>query len=166
MAIPAVIDPGDWLEDDGSLPSTQKPRRQRALRIARFIEYGGLLVAGQSRQTLIECLRRPRGQRCVGLMWVIKTAAETDAIDAFCPVCLRYEARIVRWQNTLWADGVMEPLRRPAVHPSMPESVTDRTERGASATNARPSSGTVVKDDGQVHDVSPTSYDGIVFRRR
>jgi hypothetical protein len=165
MAFPVVINPGDWLEDDGSLPLMQKAQRRRALRLARFIEYGGPLAAGESRQTLVECVRRPGFERCLGLMWVIKTPPEIDAIDAFCPVCLTYEARIVGWQDTLWADGMMEPLRRPSIHPELPGNPSwlgGRGDRGSGPV----SSGTVVRGDVQPCEETPTHHDGIYVPRR
>jgi hypothetical protein len=166
MAIPVIIDPGEWLEDDGSLPSRQKVQRRRALRVARFIEYGGPLAEGESRQTLIECVRRPRGERCLGLMWVIKTSHDTDAIDAFCPVCLAYEARIVRWQNTLWADGMMEPLRQASIHPDHPRSLSESTEWGRERASGTASSGTVARGDGRNPEKTPTHHDGIYVPKR
>ena len=78
------------------------------LRIARFIEYGGPLKKNETRETLIECKRRPKGQACVGLMWVVKT--EEDAILAQCLLCRTEEAIIHNWQETEWADGMMEPV--------------------------------------------------------
>lgn len=140
-------------------------QRRRALRLARFIEYGGTLAAGESRQTLVECVRRPRSERCLGLMWVIKTPLETDAIDAFCPVCLTYEARIVRWQETLWADGMMEPLRRPSIHPDLPPSRPESIQRGVRGSG-RGSSGTVVKAELRDPEDTPTHHEGIILPRR
>ncbi len=165
MAFPVVIHPGDWLEDDGSLPSRHKMQRRRALRVARFIEYGGPLAAGESRQTLVECVRRPRSERCLGLMWVIKTSPETDAIDAFCPVCLSYEVRIVRWQDTLWADGMMVPLRRPSIHPELPVTRSESSERREFGSG-RVSSGTIVRGEERDAEATPTHHDGIVVPRR
>jgi hypothetical protein len=135
------------------------------LRVARFIEYGGPLAAGESRQTLVECLRRPRGERCLGLMWVIKTSSDTDAIDAFCPVCLTYEARIVRWQDTLWADGVMAPLRRPSVHPEMVRTRSEANLRENARGSGSASSRTVV-NDGRHPEATPTHHDDIAIPRR
>jgi hypothetical protein len=99
-------------------------------------------------------------------MWVIKTSPDTDAIDAFCPVCLTYELRIVRWQDTLWADGVMVPLRRPSVHPdlSWPRSEAGARDDGGGAAGA--SSGTVVKGDRRGPEETPTHHDGIAIVRR
>ena len=51
-------------------------------------------------------------------MWVVKTA--DDAILAQCLVCKTEEALIHDWQETEWADGMMEPvpvdLDGPVVH--------------------------------------------------
>ena len=100
-----VVDPWHWLEADGSLPTADLRLRKRVLRIARFIEYGAALKLGESRGTLIECPRRPKGAACLGLLRVLK--AEVDAIDAHCPVCKIHEARVHNWQRTLWARGMM-----------------------------------------------------------
>jgi hypothetical protein len=78
------------------------------LRIARFIEYGGPLKKNETRETLIECKRRPKGRACVGLMWVAKT--DDDAVIAHCVLCRNEEAFIHNWQETEWANGMMEPV--------------------------------------------------------
>jgi len=103
-----VVDPWDWLTHDGSLPYDNPRLYRRMLRIARFIEYGGELQKNETRETLIECKRRPGGKPCLGLMWVVKTA--DDAILAQCLVCKTEEAVIHNWQETEWADGMMEPV--------------------------------------------------------
>ncbi len=109
-----VVDPWDWLEDDGSLPSVTSPDRRRALRVARLIEYGGPLAPGQTRETLVECSRRPGGYSCTGLLWVVK--GDDHSIYAFCPMCHRDEVTIQNWQATEWAHGPMIP-----VLPGVPE---------------------------------------------
>jgi hypothetical protein len=102
-----VVDPWDWLTENGELP-TENPRlRGRMLRVARFIEYGGPLARLHCRETLIECKRRPGGRPCAGLMWVLKT--DDDAINAFCRGC-GDEALIQNWQRTEWAAGIMEAV--------------------------------------------------------
>jgi hypothetical protein len=113
-----VVDPWHWLTEDGNF-FVEKPRIYRQmLRIARFIEYGGELQKNETRETLIECKRRPKGKACIGLMWVVKTT--DDGILAHCIVCKTDEALVNNWQETEWAEGMMEPvpveLVGPAVH--------------------------------------------------
>lgn len=103
-----VVDPWDWLTEDGNLPVEHPRLYRRVLRVARFIEYGGPLEKMQTRETLIECKRRPKGRPCSGLMWVVK--AEDDAIVAQCMVCKNEEAIVHNWHETEWADGMMEPV--------------------------------------------------------
>jgi hypothetical protein len=102
-----VVDPWHWLEEDGSLPTTDVKQRRRALRVARLIEYGGPLTQGQARETLVECTRRPNGQRCPGLLVVVKT--DDQAIFCTCPVCQGEEILIRNWEQTAWAEGPAEP---------------------------------------------------------
>jgi hypothetical protein len=102
-----VVDPWHWLDKDGNLPTDNLQLRRQVLRVARFIEYGGPLEKLHSRETLMECRRRPKGKPCLGLMWVVKT--EDDAINAFCRMC-GDEAMIHNWQETAWAAGVMEAV--------------------------------------------------------
>jgi hypothetical protein len=103
-----VVDPWHWLTEDGCFIVENSRLYRRMLRIARFIEYGGELKRGETRETLVECNRRPRGHSCVGLMWVVKTA--DDAILAHCIVCRNEEAFIHNWQDTDWAHGMMDPV--------------------------------------------------------
>jgi hypothetical protein len=117
-----VVDPWLWLEKDGSFPTNNLRLRRRIIRIARFIEYGGPLRPGESRETLVECKRRPGRRPCLGQMWVTKI--ENDAIEAVCLVCSSAEAVIHNWQETAWASGMMEPvtpdLLRPLEEPLSP----------------------------------------------
>jgi hypothetical protein len=106
-----VVDPRHWLMEDGDLPKTNLRLRRQALRVARLIEYGGPLAVGESRETLVECTKRPARQPCLSLMWVVKT--EEHAIYAYCPVCKQDEVMIHGWEDTLWAEGMMEPLPPP-----------------------------------------------------
>jgi len=78
------------------------------LRVARFIEYGGSLKPLECRETLMECRKRPGGKPCTGLMWVEKT--ERNDIQAFCRVCRNDEAVVHNWQETDWANGMMEAV--------------------------------------------------------
>lgn len=103
-----VVDPWVWLDKDGSVPTDNLRIRRQVLRVARFIEYGGPLEKLESRETLVECRRRPQGRPCLGLVWVHKN--EDDAISAFCLVCKTDEAIIHNWQGTMWAEGMMEPV--------------------------------------------------------
>jgi len=107
-----VVDPWDWLKKDGSLPYGNPRLYRRMLRIARFIEYGGQLQKNETRETLVECKRRPGGKACLGLMWVAKN--DDDAILAHCLSCKTEEAVVHNWQQTEWADGMMEPVPAPS----------------------------------------------------
>ena len=68
-----TVDPWHWLTKDGEFLFDNPRLYRRMLRIARFIEYGGQLQKNETRETLIECKRRPKGKPCPGLMWVVKT---------------------------------------------------------------------------------------------
>lgn len=111
-----IVDPNHWLDEHGNLP--EEPRlRRRILRVARFIEYGGPMPGGSFRETLVECNRRPHRKPCPGLMWVRKEP--NDSIVAFCMICKQDEMVIHSWQETLWAEGMMEPVLEselPALH--------------------------------------------------
>ena len=100
-----VVDPWHWLDANGDLPTENVSLRRQTLRVARFIEYGGSLERLKSRETLVECGRRPKGKPCLGLMWVTRTA--DDLIVAFCRVCGDEAMMISNWQTTIWADGMM-----------------------------------------------------------
>ena len=100
-----IVNAAHWLDKDLSLPRSNLHARRLALRMARFIEYGGTLSAGHARETLVECRRRPKRRQCPGVMWVSKT--DTDEIQAFCIHCHETEMVISNWQETEWADGMM-----------------------------------------------------------
>ncbi len=102
-----LVDPWQWLTSDGELPEEPHSRRE-ALRICRFIEYGGTLHRLFGRETLLQCRARPQGNACLGLMWVTKT--ENDLIRAFCSACDAEEMVIENWQRTEWAHGIMAPV--------------------------------------------------------
>ena len=102
-----IVDIRDWLDDDGQLPIDNLNVRRRALRIAQLIEAGGPLAVGQLRETLIACSLRPNRRPCLGLLWVEKV--EDERIYAYCLACKREEIWISGWQDTLWAEGPMEP---------------------------------------------------------
>jgi hypothetical protein len=104
-----VVDVHHWL-DGGELPHHDLRLRRRVLRIARFIEYGGPLDVRESRETLMECKRRPGGKPCPGLMWVSKRGAPDFEILAYCVVCGEQEAAIYNWADTDWAGGMMAPV--------------------------------------------------------
>ena len=100
-----VVDIRHWLDANGD----PDPRlRRQVLRIARLIEYGGPLEPGQTRETLIECTRRPGQKSCLGLLWVAKTG--DGRIDAFCRVCGQERIYVSGWQDTDWATRPMEPV--------------------------------------------------------
>jgi hypothetical protein len=113
-----VVDPWHWLTKDGHFVLDNPRLYRQMLRVARFIEYGSGLKKNQTRETLIECKRRPKRNACVGLMWVVKTP--DDGILGHCIVCKSDEVFVTNWQKTEWADGMMEPvpvdLDGPVVH--------------------------------------------------
>ena len=104
-----VVDPWHWLTEDGHFLVDNTRLYRRMLRIARFIEYGGTLQKNETRETLVECKRRPKGKACPGLMWVVKAA--DDSILGHCIVCKIDEVVIHNWRETEWAKGMMEPVR-------------------------------------------------------
>ena len=57
-----VVDPWHWLTKDGDFLYDNPRLYRRMLRIARFIEYGGQLKTNETRETLTECKRRPKGK--------------------------------------------------------------------------------------------------------
>lgn len=100
-----IVDIRHWLDEDGNpVPEL----RRRVLRLARLIEYGGPLVKGAARPTLVECQRRPGRRPCPGLLWVVKT--EDDRIATWCPGCDAEEVSIAGWEDTEWADGQCLPV--------------------------------------------------------
>jgi hypothetical protein len=103
-----IVDPWHWLDKNGELPVDNARIRRQVLRIARLIEYGGPLQPLHTRETLVECSKRPGGKPCPGLLWVSKNAM--DAIEATCAVCDNPEIVIHNWHETQWAEGMMEPL--------------------------------------------------------
>lgn len=103
-----TVDAAHWLRPDGSLPDKPPALRRQALRVARIIEYGGQLERGTMRETLIECSRRSERRPCPGLLWVEKL--EDDRLHAFCLACKDEQLFVSNWQNTQWADGVMEAI--------------------------------------------------------
>jgi len=103
-----VVDIRDWLDRQGNLPTRPSPLRRNARRVATFVEYSADLEAGEGRETLVECRRRPRGHECLGLIWVVKLPDER--IEAFCMACGETEALISGWQDTQWGQGLMEPV--------------------------------------------------------
>lgn len=104
---PITVNPAHWL-DDGLIPAEPPRLRTMALRVAQAIEAGGPLARGLSRETLIPCTKRPDGVACPGLMVVLKQ--KDDAILLFCSICTNDEYLIYEWEDTLWADGPMEPI--------------------------------------------------------
>jgi hypothetical protein len=102
-----TVDIGHLLED-GDLPTKNLRRSCSALRIVRFIEYGGPLKRLQGRETLIECKHHPHRRACLGLMWVTKR--NDNLLAVFCSRCHKVEAIISGWEATVWAGGPMQPL--------------------------------------------------------
>src|SRR4051812_21121703 len=100
-----VVDPWDWLDENGDFLRNNPRLYRRMLRTALLIEYGGPLEKNQMRETLLECRRRPKGKPCLGLMWVVKTG--DDGILAHCLACKTEEAFVHNWQETEWATGMM-----------------------------------------------------------
>lgn len=78
------------------------------LRVAQCIEAGGPIPHGHTRETLVPCRRRPGGEACTGLLWVVRQG--DDSLHVFCPTCQTDEFLIHNWQDTLWAEGPMEPV--------------------------------------------------------
>jgi hypothetical protein len=102
-----VVDIRHWLTDQGELPLDNLRVRRNALRIAGFIEYAADLKPGEGRETLVACRRRPKRRQCLGLIWVVKL--RDHRIEAHCMACHETEALISGWEETLWAEGMMEP---------------------------------------------------------
>jgi hypothetical protein len=102
-----IVDIRHWLDEHGELPLDNLQVRRRALRIAQLIEAGGPLESGQIRETLVACTLRPNRKPCLGLLCVEKT--KDRRIWADCLACQREEILISGWQETMWADGPMEP---------------------------------------------------------
>jgi len=103
-----VVNPHHWLNEDGTFPDDTRVR-SRILRVAQCIESGGPLEIGEFRETLIACRRRPGNVACKGLLWVAKQPDRT--ILAYCGDCRQDEYIIHSWEETLWAQGPMEPLQ-------------------------------------------------------
>jgi len=59
------------------------------------------LHPGTFRDTLIECRKRPRGARCIGLLSVAKT--KDDLLHAFCLECGTEHMLVSNWQETRWS---------------------------------------------------------------
>jgi hypothetical protein len=112
-----VVNPHHWLAEDGSLPDAPPRLRRAALRVAQLIEAGGPLALLHARETLHPCPKRPGGTPCPGLTWVVK---REEGLHAFCPTCRADEALIHHWEDTLWADGPMEPVPVELVFSKLP----------------------------------------------
>jgi hypothetical protein len=102
-----IVDIRHWLDEHGDLPQDNLRVRRQALRMAQLIEAGGPLEPGQFRETLVPCSLRPKRKPCLGLLWVQKSS--DDQVCAYCLVCKREEIVISGWQETMWANGPMEP---------------------------------------------------------
>ena len=99
-----VVDPWDWLEADGELPTTNERLRRQVLAVLRVVEYGSRLSLGERGDTLIECKRQPGGRRCAGLLVVER--AHDDSLLAFCPQCGTNQMFVHNWQDTRWSHAV------------------------------------------------------------
>jgi hypothetical protein len=97
-----VVDPWDWLDPDGGIPNQPRLRRQ-IIRVARLIEYAGLLEPGEIQETLVECFRPGGEPKCNGLLWVTKDP--DDKLWAACDKCNNDVVVINNWQGTKWANG-------------------------------------------------------------
>lgn len=107
-----IVDMRDWIDDYGDVPLKPARFRRNALRVAQLIEYGGPLKVGETRETLVQCTKRPKGEPCPGLMWVAKQ--EDKRIYAYCIHCHQNEVVIAGWEETIWAEGMMEPVPVPS----------------------------------------------------
>jgi len=114
-----VVDINHWLDENGDLPIEPPQLRRNALRVVQLIEYGGPVEVGHMRETLVPCTKKPGRKACPGLMWVVKEADQR--IFAFCMACRKDEMSISGWQDTQWAEGMMEPV------PVNPEEALDET---------------------------------------
>ena len=103
-----VLDINHWLDEHGELPMDNPRLYRKALRMVRFIEYGGPIQPLEGLLTLVECRKRPGGKSCLGLMWVTKQ--NDERIRAHCFTCHDVEVVISGWQGSLWADGVPTAL--------------------------------------------------------
>ena len=103
------VDPWHWLDVNGNVPRDHPQLRPKVLRLANFIQSSADLSPGWARTTLVECKKRPAGQRCQGLMVV--TLLDDDRILAFCPVCLEEEAMIQNWRTTPWGKGLPKAVK-------------------------------------------------------
>ncbi len=115
MGLMLVVDPWHWLTEEGDFLRDNPRLYRRMLRVARVIEYGGKLKKTETRETLLECARRPKGKTSRGLMWVMKTGE--DGLLAYCVACKTEEVLVHNWQGTAWAKGMMEPVRVDGVGP-------------------------------------------------
>src|SRR3990172_12235321 len=108
-----IVDINHWLVGD-DLPDGPPRLRRNALRIVRFIEYGGPLPQLHGRETLIQCKRRPGGKACDGWMWVVKQ--NDNRIQVHCPTCHEVEAIISGWEETLWGRALLAEAERALGH--------------------------------------------------
>jgi len=106
-----IVDMRDWIDDRGEIPLEPARFRRSALRLAQLIEYGGPLKVDETRETLVQCTKRPQRKPCPGLMWVVKEP--DNRIYAYCVACRQDEVVISGWGETIWAEGMMEPVPLP-----------------------------------------------------
>ena len=98
-----VVDPRDWLDENGELPSNNPRLRRRVLGVLRVVEYGSGLLPGEYCETLIECLKRPGGSRCSGLLVVERAPDLDDSLLAYCPECGADVMMVHDWKGTKWS---------------------------------------------------------------
>lgn len=103
-----IVDPWHWLTPEGEIPDGDPRLRRNVLKVARVIEYGADLQENEGRETLIECTKRPNRKSCVGLLWVLR--APNDTLISFCPVCQTEHIVVHNWKDTIWAEGLAEPV--------------------------------------------------------
>src|SRR5262245_32402136 len=96
-----IVNPWDWLDPNGEIPTENKRLRSRIISVLRVIEYGAALRTGMDRETLIECKRRPVGVPCSALLVVEKR--EDSALLVYCPKCDTEQMLVHNWQKTKWA---------------------------------------------------------------
>ncbi len=103
-----VVDPWHWLMPDGGIRHEPLGVRKNLLLVMRTVEYGATLPRGHFRDTLLECTRRPRGKRCLGLLVVERL--RDDTLQAICPRCGVVVLVVHNWERTRWARGPLPPM--------------------------------------------------------
>lgn len=102
-----IVDPWDWLDENGDIPTGNPRLRRNVVAVLRVVEYGSWLEPEDETETLIECRRRPGGRRCPGLLRVRKE--RNNSLLAFCPECDSDEMLVSDWEGTRWATRRSRP---------------------------------------------------------